>query len=399
MAAVTTEERKTNRQALLAILGAIIIGYAVAFSSALSEDRFPYTPLEITAIVIVGLAYTYLMFKEEAFLGNHPTNRQLAAFFLPALVLLSLTYILVDTIEGIWLVAMPLVGNGVARLSHLWAWVLAAAVFAGMMVPTAFRFGIENTLTIAVSLSPAFLFIFIFVRFWLNAEEARQKAQTLADELETANYQLSTYATQAEELATTKERNRLAREIHDSLGHYLTVINVQIEAARAVLVQNPEQAGDVLKKAQRLTQEGLTAVRQSVATLRESPLRDRPLPEAIASLVEETRNVGLVAEFGILGEERPLETGVELTLYRTVQEGLTNVRKHARASRVDLTLDYQNADQVCLTIQDNGIGPQNTDHGGFGLLGVRERVKLLGGDMTMETAPGSGFKLKVSVPA
>jgi signal transduction histidine kinase len=90
---------------------------------------------------------------------------------------------------------------------------------------------------------------------------------------------------------------------------------------------------------------------------------------------------------------------VELTLYRAVQEGLTNVRKHARASRVDLTLDYQNAEQVCLTIQDNGIGSQDTNNGGFGLLGVRERVKLLGGEMAMETTPGAGFKLMVTLPA
>jgi signal transduction histidine kinase len=165
------------------------------------------------------------------------------------------------------------------------------------------------------------------------------------------------------------------------------------------MAQNPEQASDSLKKAQALTQEGLASVRQSVAALRESPLSNRPLAAAIEALAEETRNSGLVTEFEVRGAVRPLEPNAELTLYRAVQEGLTNVRKHARASRVDLTLDDQAADEVCLMIKDNGVGASNTNNGGFGLLGVRERVKLLGGSMALETTPGNGFEVKVVVPA
>jgi signal transduction histidine kinase len=399
MTATGPHERSSVRQRILAIMGAIVIGYVVAFANALSEPVFPYSPLELGAIIIIGAAYSYLLLKEEDILGETPSPGRTALFFLAALVLLTLTYVLVETVEGIWLVAMPLVGTGVALLPQLWVLLLSAAVLASMMVPAAVRFGLENTFSVAVSLSPAFLFIYIFVRLWINSEEARQKTQTLADQLEAANHQLATYAAQAEELATTKERNRLAREIHDSLGHYLTVINVQIEAARMVMAQNPEQASDSLKKAQTLTQEGLASVRQSVATLRESPLRDRPLVEAIAGLAKESRNAGLVTEFEIVGDGRPLEPNAELTLYRAVQEGLTNVRKHARASRVDLTLDFQDAEQVCLTVKDNGVGSQETNNGGFGLLGVRERVKLLGGEMVIETMAGGGFKLMVTLPA
>lgn len=399
MTVIEQAQSSLRRPQILAVLGAIIIGYVVAFYSAFSENLFPYSTLELAAIAVIGIAYTILMVKEEDYLGKHPTPNQLAAFFLAALVLLSLTYVLVQTFEGIWLVAMPLVGNAVARLSQRWAWIMSAAIFASMMIPAAVRYGLENALMIAISISPAFVFIYIFVKLWLNADEARQKVQVLADDLEAANHQLAAYAAQAEELATTKERNRLAREIHDSLGHYLTVINVQIEAARTIMAQNPQQANDALQKAQTLTQEGLASVRQSVATLRESPLQDRPLTEAITLLVEESRNAGLVTEMTIKGSGRPLEPNAELTLYRAVQEGLTNVRKHARASRVDLTLDYQNAQQVCLTIEDNGVGADQTNNGGFGLLGVQERVKLLGGEMQIETALNNGFKLMVAIPA
>lgn len=393
------ESPSNSRQRFLAIMGAVVIGYVVAFANALSGTVFPYSALEVTVIVIVGIAYSLLLLNDEEILGEEPSAPRTALFFLAGLVLLGLTYALMDTIDGIWLVAMPLVGTGTALLSRLWVLLLSAAVLIVMMLPVAIRFGLAETFSVAISLSPAFLFIYIFVRLWINSEEARRKTQTLADQLETANYQLSAYAAQAEELATTKERNRLAREIHDSLGHYLTVINVQIEAARTVMGQNPEQANDALRKAQTLAQEGLASVRQSVAALRESPLQDRPLSAAIAALVEESRNAGLVTEFEILGEGRPLEPNAELTLYRAVQEGLTNVRKHARASRVDLTLDYRDAGQVELTIKDNGVGSERTDSGGFGLLGVGERVKLLAGEMILDTSPGNGFMLRVRVPA
>ncbi|MFZ0547469.1 MAG: sensor histidine kinase [Candidatus Promineifilaceae bacterium] len=388
-----------NRQRILVVIGTVIIGYAVALANALSEPAFAYSTLKVGSIVLIGIVYSYLLLNDRNILGERPAPGRLALYFLIMLVLVGLTFSLLRTIDGIWLIAMPLVGLAAALLSQLWFSLFSAAVLTVMMVPSSIRFGFENTFPIAVSLSPAFLFIYIFVRLWLNAEDAREKTQTLADQLEEANYQLASYATQAEELATTKERNRLAREIHDSLGHYLTVINVQIEAARAVMAQNPEQASDALQKAQILTQEGLASVRQSVAALRDSPLRDRPLSAAITDMLEESRNAGLVVEFETKGDARPLEPSAELTLYRAVQEGLTNIRKHARASRVDLTLDYQDADKVWLTIQDNGVGSIEMDTDGFGLLGVGERVKLLAGKMVLDTSPGNGFKLTIMVPA
>jgi signal transduction histidine kinase len=392
------QNESTSRQRFIVVFGAIVLGYAVPFVEALAKPVFPYSPIELGAIIVVGLIYSYMLLKEDDIFDRLTSSTAVGVYFLVILILLSLTFILIETLNGIWLIAMPLVGTGVAILPRLWGWLLALMVFLIMLLPTAVRFGTEEAVGIGVSLAPAIIFVIIFVRLWVNAEEARQRTQILADQLETANHQLSSYAAQAEELATTRERNRLAREIHDSLGHYLTVINVQIEAARTIMAQNPEQAGDALIKAQTLTQEGLASVRQSVATLRESPLRDRPLAEAITGLVEESRNAGLVTEFEIKGNGRPLEPKAELTLYRAVQEGLTNVRKHARASRVDLTLDYQGHEQVCLTIEDNGVGAEQTKNGGFGLLGVQERVKLLGGKILLETAPNNGFKLTIVIP-
>jgi signal transduction histidine kinase len=172
----------------------------------------------------------------------------------------------------------------------------------------------------------------------LNEQHAREKAEALARQLEIANRQLAEYSSQAEELAATQERNRLAREIHDNLGHYLTIVNVQIEAAKVTCESDPARALDALNKAQEL--EGLTSVRESVSALRVSPVENRPIEDAIADLMEESRVSGITAQFKIIGETRTVEAKSALALYRVVQEGLTNVRKHASASGVEVQLDF-----------------------------------------------------------
>jgi signal transduction histidine kinase len=267
-----------------------------------------------------------------------------------------------------------------------------------MFVPLGLRYNLwESAFFFAISVSPAIFFVVVFTQQGRRERAARRQAEQLTADLAEANHQLTVYAVQAEELATTEERNRLAREIHDNLGHYLTVVNVQIGAARVLLTTEPERADAALEKAQKLTQEGLSAVRHSVAALRESPLAKRPLPEAIAELVQESNNTGIVTELRLTGEPRPLSPQATLTLYRVAQEGLTNVRRHARASRADLHLDYTEQAGVRLTVRDNGLGsdvPQN----GFGLLGLRERIYLLGGVMEVETAVNQGFTLSVNIP-
>ena len=145
--------------------------------------------------------------------------------------------------------------------------------------------------------------------------------------------------------------------------------------------------------------DGLAAVRHSVAALRESPVGALPLPEAVAALAAETQSAGIVVEVAIQGDMRPLDPRAELTLYRAAQEGLTNVRKHARASRVDLWLDYRDPAAVSLTLRDNGLGGNPAaEPSGFGLLGLNERARQLGGRLTIATAPGEGYGLTLTLP-
>jgi signal transduction histidine kinase len=250
----------------------------------------------------------------------------------------------------------------------------------------------------ALFISPGILFVALITQIRLNEQRARENAERLTRDLERANRQLAEYASQAEELAATQERNRLAREIHDNLGHYLTIVNVQIEAARVTCESDPVRALDALNKAQDMARKGLNSVRESVAALRVSPVENRPLEEAIAELVNESQAAGITTEFHLVGDSHPVESKTALALYRAAQEGLTNVRKHAHhASRADVTLDFSQPTQIRLVVADDGVGASDTS-GGFGLIGIRERVQLLDGEFKVETEVGKEFRLEVTIP-
>jgi signal transduction histidine kinase len=376
-----------------AFIVVVVIGYVTGLVTGL-EDQTPYTialTLGLTAV------YLYLGLHDTDYFTRYPTPLGKASFFIIALGLVIMVQIILGP-NGSWLMSLPLAGTAVEHLRPLWRWPVYLGVMAGLVLPIVTRVTWEIALLNALVFSPAIFFVVVFTQVSLEERSARRRAEKLTAELEAANHQLAAYAAQAEELAISNERNRLAREIHDNLGHYLTVVNVQIRAAQTILTADPAKAQDALTKAQTLTQEGLQAIRQSIAALRESPLEKRSLPEAIRALLAETAGAGIVTEFNTLGAPRPLDPRAELTLYRAAQEGLTNVRKHARASRVDVTLDYTQNTAVSLVIQDNGVGTAVGANSGFGLLGIRERAELLGGALRVQSDPGRGFALHVHLP-
>jgi signal transduction histidine kinase len=241
------------------------------------------------------------------------------------------------------------------------------------------------------------VFFVVFTQMAVDEKNARSVGELLAARLEEANQSLRSYALQVEELAISKERNRLAREIHDGLGHFLTTINMQIRAAQAVLDKSPQQAVEMLAKAQSLSEQALTDVRSSVSALRADPAESLPLEEMIAETAQSCEITGILTDFQMLGTPRPLSPQAHLTLYRAVQEGVNNICKHSQADHAWITLDYQDEQLVRLTVQDNGKGSTATE-GGFGLLGLRERVHLLNGDIQVTSAEGQGLILKIKVP-
>jgi signal transduction histidine kinase len=294
-----------------------------------------------------------------------------------------------------WQSVMPLVSMAVLFGSTRWA-VGLTVIYALEILVVRRDVPPHHLLETCGWFVAASTFVVAFSHVRQKERSAHAQLERLAADVERANQRLRQYAAEVEDLATTKERNRLSREIHDGLGHFFTVVHVQIEAAKAHLDRDPVVARECLARAQKLTHEGLSEVRRSVAVLRSAPTDQRSLWDAVASLVSECRASGLTSDLVVVGSPRPLSPPVEFALYRAVQEALTNVRRHAAASRVSVAMWY-GEEALRLSVTDDGIGASRTD-GGFGLLGLRERVQLVGGTVEIRTAVGRGFAIELQVP-
>jgi PAS domain S-box-containing protein len=210
---------------------------------------------------------------------------------------------------------------------------------------------------------------------------------------------------QMQELAVLDERNRLAREIHDSLAQGFTAIIWQANAAERTVEGGGKQASQSLERVRDLAREGLVEARRSVWDLRVGPLEGRTLSEVLQQETEKvTKGGDIQTSFDLSGEERVLPSGVEAAILRICQESLANVLKHANATQMTVTLAFHDS-QVRLAIRDNGVGfdpatPRTPDRvrGGFGLINMRERARLLGGELTAHSEPGQGTLVEATLP-
>ena len=395
MASESLSSRSFQQQWRTLLIFMVVVGYIATFATG-AGGGVQYSAGQLVVGILLGIVYLILGMFDAELLGRFSEQTQNILFLtIQCLLVLGIGMLLGP--GGNWLISLPLVGFAVERLSPRSRWALYTAVLLSIVLPIAYYSTLGTALMNAAIMSSAIFFVVLFTQLRLNEQSAREKAEELARQLEAANHQLAEYASQAEELAVTQERNRLAREIHDNLGHYLTIVNVQIEAAKVTCESDPARAMDALDKAQDMARKGLNGVRESVAALRVSPVENRPLEDAIAELIEESQTSGIKTALKVVGVSKPVESKSALALYRIVQEGLTNIRKHADASHVDVELDFSQSDVIRLKLRDDGSGATDTS-GGFGLIGLRERVHLLGGEFDIQTQPGQGFQIKVSLP-
>ncbi len=204
------------------------------------------------------------------------------------------------------------------------------------------------------------------------------------------------------QLGAVEERNRLAREIHDTLAQGLAAIALQLETADALLDSGPmiDRAQQAVQQALALTRRSLDEARRSVLDLRAAPLEGRSLPEALVTLAQEWADKNnLTLAMTLTGQNHPLPARVEAGLYRMAQEAFTNVARHAHAQHLAVTLVIT-PDQVQLVIEDDGQGfdEEHIPQGHYGLTGINERTRLLNGQFTVESCPGDSTRLTITVP-
>jgi signal transduction histidine kinase len=260
--------------------------------------------------------------------------------------------------------------------------------------------------------------VFIPLRFvvaWVAGYALRERAEkaeaaemraTLAERDREAAEMRATLAEReraaAARIAVAEERARIARELHDIVAHAVSVMVLQIGAIRHKLSADTlEEDTDALTHVEQAGRTALAEMRRLLGAMRRDgdriELAPQPGLDGLESLLEDVRRAGLPVQLHVDGDAFPLPRAIDLSAYRIVQEGVTNALKHARASHADVTLRYR-PDELELQVLDNGAGTATTNGLGHGLVGIRERVKIYGGEMSAGTAPAGGFILTARLP-
>jgi signal transduction histidine kinase len=337
-----------------------------------------------------------------------------------------IAFIAVLTIRSPWFAFFTWIGfmQAFILLTGAWRWAVSGlvAVFFGMAQAGGFHRPTPAWVAIWILLGGIDLaLVGAFVMLGTKTAEQNEARKGMIAELAEANQRLedmiaentglqAQLLTQAREAGAGDERQRMAREIHDTLAQGLTGIITQLEAAQQMAGEAERERR--IGNATRLARDSLAEARRSVQALRPQALEDSRLPEALAGEVARwTATSGLPAEVAATGDPRPLHPEVEVTLLRVAQEALANVAKHAAASHAWVTLSYME-DVVSLDVRDDGAGfiPAAPAHGsetgtaasaggGFGLIAMRQRVNRLAGQLEIESEPGEGTAVSASLPA
>jgi signal transduction histidine kinase len=249
----------------------------------------------------------------------------------------------------------------------------------------------------------AAMLIFIPLEFaigWVAGFALRERAdQAEAAEVRAAQAERERDA--AARIAVAEERVRIARELHDIVAHAVSVMVLQVGAVRHKLPATLAEDSDALRNVEQAGRTALTEMRGLLAAMRgdgdEAEFTPQPGLDGLDSLLEEIGRAGLPVQLHVDGEPVALPRGLDLSAYRIVQEGLTNALKHARATNADVTVRYR-PEELEIEVRDNGAGSSAGNGLGHGLVGVRERVKIYGGEMSAGTANGSGFILSTRLP-
>jgi signal transduction histidine kinase len=235
---------------------------------------------------------------------------------------------------------------------------------------------------------------------WAAGYALRERAQK-AEAAETRAERAERERDAAARIAVAEERARIARELHDIVAHAVSVMVLQVGAVRHKLPDELADDREALRSVERAGRTAPTEMRRLLGAMRdereEVSFVPQPGLDGLDSLLEEVTRAGLPVELHVDGEPFPLPRGVDLSAYRIVQEGLTNALKHARATTANVTVRYA-LDELQIEVRDNGVGSSTTDGLGHGLVGVRERVKIYGGQMSAGSANGGGFVLSTRLP-
>lgn len=358
------------------------------------ENAHPATSVIVGILLLFGL----LMGLEPLLTYDAPVRSHI--YLLVQLLLIIAAMLMFFELDFFAILLLPLTGQATflfsRRTAALWITVFMLANLLGQL----HQFGWPGALPFAFLYTAAILFVAAFSLITLGAEAARRRSEALLGELQEAHEQLRAYAGQAEELAVAQERNRLARELHDSVAQTLYGLTLQSEAAaRKLAAGQLEKVADDLQFFRSSAQQTLQETRLLIFELRPSILDEVGLAAALRARLDAVEGRSGIACRLDLEDVEGLPSPAETALYRIALEALNNVLKHAQARNVTLSLSSPGK-TVCLEIADDGVGfdLESGAQQGYGLQGMRERAEQLGGSLTVQSVRDEGTRVIVEMP-
>jgi signal transduction histidine kinase len=362
----------------------------------LARWRFYGTIASLAVILVINLTWDRL----TARLFNEDTGNLLLVLTSSALMLLTawLGHYITIIYLFFMIAAQAFIIFNFGRALRL----VSAIFIAYLLEMWLLGIELEGMLSLGSGLVVGLVFIATLSRVLTGYAEQTRRAERLAAELRQANADLLAARQREAELAVAEERVRLARDIHDGLGHHLTVLNIQLQAISKLTHRDPQQAEAMLAASREEARAALDEVRRSVAFMRQTPLDGKNLRTSLENLVDlfNCSSTGLRASLEFEGVDADLDAATATTLYRVAQEGLTNAQKHAvGASLASIRIGFGDRSAV-ISVSDDGQTPTLESSGAlaFGLSGLRERIEQLGGRFEAGPLEGGGFRLQAEIP-
>jgi len=377
-------------------------------------NQLPQAPQRLFPVFLNYTANLSLAVFFLAVASANWTRKKLGKFHYPVLLfIITATPILVNVFlvprfppgplanaEGMALRQLPVLFVALAlvaweyRMAHIVLFSVATAIFELTLVLLR---GVEFQniyvfIFIAIVRTISFIALGIFIN--LLVMQLRQQRETLRE----ANANLTHYASTLEQLTVSRERNRLARELHDTLAHSLTALSVSLETVKAYFDIDKDKARELIDISLESTRKGVDETRRALKSLRSSDLEDLGLGLALHRVAESAASrFKLDLELGLPSPMPSLSPDVEQTIYRVAQEAIQNVTSHSGAKKFNLRLEHDR--HTTLTIQDDGVGFDSAKNasGRFGLIGMRERAQLAGGTLKVESGRGKGTKVTLEI--
>ncbi len=403
---------KNDLQHLIYLSVAIWLGYLVTLAG-IDQLFYPRPLFRLFFYVINGMDALLVL----ALAITPRTRARLGRFFLPlVIVLLSVVPNVIGNLalrglprspasspEGIMLRLMPMMFMALVLTAWQYRWRHVVFFTIAMAGVNLLLHGVFFHPPSAPYLPPLTVLViqtvsFLLVGYFISTLVSRLRAQHAS--LEQANQKLVHYAGALEHLTITRERNRLARELHDTLAHALSALSVQLETVKAYFDVDYDTARRLLDNSVQTTRSGLLETRRAMKALRASPLDDLGLLLALREMAEEASSrAGMQLHLSLPGEMAPLSHDVEQVVYRVAQEAVANVAHHANAQNLTLQL-MVNEGCVLLLVRDDGLGfnaEENPAVNHYGLAGMRERAHLVGGKLTVDSRPGEGTTISLKI--